>query len=168
MATEILRPNGDSYAGWTRSTGSYNYALVDEAVKDEADYVYTSADLDEDYYELTAPSVIQPTDTINSVTIHAVAKYVTGDRQIYLGYDKGSGAVYSAVKSLTTSYAEYTATFTGITYANLAGLVLVIMAGEESGTVYVCQAWAEVDYTVPSTATFGGGSFHRGVGRGFF
>ena len=151
MATEILRPNGDDYTDWSRSTGSYNYACIDEAVKDEADYIYSSADFDEDDLNLTAPSAIQPTDTINSVTIHAIAKYVTGDRGLYLGYNKGAGAVPGSAKTLTTSYAEYTSTYTGITYANLADLLMIIMSGDSSGTVYVCQAWAVVDYTVPST-----------------
>lgn len=144
MATEILRPINDNGVGWTRSTGAKNYRCVDEASKDESDYVSTSSTGTYDDYDFAAPTTIQPGDTINSVTVFAYAKYVTGDLKLDLGLlDEYVGAV-----ALTTSYALYSATFTGITYSDLGTLYGGFSSGSSgSGTVYVCQCWAEVNFT---------------------
>jgi len=55
----FARPTSDITTGWTPSTGSNHYALIDEATADDADYVYATAASQTDEVQLgalTAPT----------------------------------------------------------------------------------------------------------------
>jgi hypothetical protein len=53
-----LRPSGDSSVQWSRSTGSYNYACVDETVASASDYVYDAGTSGhKDLYDLVNSSL---------------------------------------------------------------------------------------------------------------
>lgn len=146
MTTETLRPDGDTYKNWSRSAGSDNFALIDEAVKDDADYIYATGTYSANGVSLAAPTGIQAGDTIISVTIYAVAKYVSAAQGLYLGYNKGGGAQWASAKTLTGSYAEYSSVFTGFSVSDITNLELYLMSGDGAGAAYVCQAWAVVEY----------------------
>jgi len=48
----ILNPNGDDTITWDRSTGSFNYAVVDDGFEvDDTDYVSTAATPEQDLYD---------------------------------------------------------------------------------------------------------------------
>jgi hypothetical protein len=75
MSVITLRPNSDVSIEFSRSTGSYNYACVDEATLDLNDYVYceiTRAGTTEycDTYGLSLPD--KGSGPINSITVHIV------------------------------------------------------------------------------------------------
>lgn len=48
-----LHPSADYATAWDRSTGSDNYALVDETYPTDSDYVKTSVDAEQDLYDIT-------------------------------------------------------------------------------------------------------------------
>lgn len=145
MAIEILRPIDDNYVEFDRSTGSYNFACIDEASKNESDYVYAGEYMFDEYI-FASPVDIQPDDNINSATVYAYAKRSAGDLKITLGL---SGAFVGEF-DLTTTYTLYSKVFTDITYSDLESGILAGFSTSisGSGTIYVCQAWVEVDYTV--------------------
>ncbi len=116
MTVSTLRPNADVSVGLARSTGSYNYACIDEATEDVTDYVRLALVYDElsetthngsavDRYGF--PNHGSETGIINKVTIKAQAKYsaLTGSSpsaQIKLGVYVNSTAYYASPQNLTT------------------------------------------------------------------
>ncbi|MDD5494287.1 MAG: hypothetical protein PHG36_06435, partial [Dehalococcoidia bacterium] len=100
MAILILRPNGDNSAGCNqqRSSGSYNYACVDEAVYDNTDYncVSTTISPRRDHYDL--PNHSSESGIINKVTVKATAAYTPP------GSGSGSGTLTLSVRVNSTDY----------------------------------------------------------------
>ena len=176
MAILTLRPNGDNAAGCaqTRSTGSYNYACVDEATYDNADYCYVSsaASPRRDHYDL--PDHGTENGPISKVTVKAKSKYAASGG----GSDSGSITLSLRVSgtdyddsghSLSTSEAEYshdwtTNPATGNAWswseidALIAGDVLAAAGSRVDNTdpknpityysnSYDFQFWVEVTYT---------------------
>jgi len=192
MAILTLRPNGDNAAGCaqTRSTGSYNYACVDEATYDNADYCYVSsaASPRRDHYDL--PDHGTENGPISKITVKAKSKYVASGG----GSDSGSITLSLRVSgtdyddsghSLSTSEAEYshdwtTNPATGNAWswseidALIAGDVLAAAGSRVDNTdpknpvtyysnSYDFQFWVEVTYT----ATISPSSISSGAAFGF-
>jgi hypothetical protein len=169
MTTTILRPTSDDSIQLSRSTGSYNYACVDEASEDTADYVYiiVAAKNDPpvtgiDKYGLTDPSL---SGTINSVTVYArmYDPYVSGtsSESVTLGVRIGSTDYYGSDQTLPKdqSFHTYTSQWTtnpntssAWTWTNINDLVGLLKiyynpGSEIPGQVRCSQYYIEVDYT---------------------
>ncbi len=171
MSVLILRPNSDSSVTQRRSTGSDNYALVDEETKDESDYCYVDSNANGgsesllDYYGL--PNHTTESGTINSVTVKVYLKWVP-----IVGVDNFSqyqlrimmgGVAYNSPGTPnaadTTTLYSYTWTVNpnnspnAWTWTNiddlLAGTYLHAgyFSGKNAGRTYNYQLWVEVDYT---------------------
>lgn len=176
MAILILRPNVDNAAGCSqsRSTGSYNYACVDEATYDNADYCYVSsaASPRRDHYDL--PDHSTENSPISKVTVKAKSKYAASGG----GSDSGSITLSLRVSSadyddsghsLTTSEADYShdwttnpATGNAWTWSEIDALIagnVLAAAGSRTDNSdpknpftyytnsYDFQFWVEVTYT---------------------
>lgn len=89
--TTTIYPNGDVSIQLSRSTGSYNYACVDETPPSDTDYVYIEAtnygDNDGwDLYSTNSPSLSSV--TINSVKVSWRAKKSSGTGVIGTGHPR--------------------------------------------------------------------------------
>ncbi len=158
----ILRPNAaGTNTGLTHNTGS-NYACVDETSSDgDATYVYTTSttsgnNAPRDTYNV--PDTTLSGLTIQSITVHIVA------RDTYNGYERpyiligGTGYYPGSYSTLTTSYVEYTNTWTvnpntssAWTWTNINSLEIgVQMYIQYAGFGYAqcTQVWVEVNYAV--------------------
>ena len=154
MTVLALRPNGDYSVALTRSTGSDNYALVDEATLDEADYVYRATNTyATDSYEFSDPSV---SGTINNVTLKAYIRNTgtLGTSYAKLTMNGADGDEITMVGGHSTtlySFAINTNPFTGSawTWQNINDLTAgVRLKGTGTGGQAQCyQLWVEVDYT---------------------
>lgn len=168
MSTLILRPNSDDTQYQNPAmAGGTNYALIDEATKDEADYTYLAATAEGnaqlDLYGF--PDHSSESGTINSVTVKAYLKYIlTGtctNNATFNPSVKISSTTYaSGEQNLTSSTALYSyawttnpATSSAWTWSEIDAL----LAGDyiKNGwvdksnrrTPYKYQLWVEVDYT---------------------
>ncbi len=117
-ATETLRPTTpDITAQCIGSDGNQtdNWDMVNEASSDgDTTYVYASQSTGtaDDVYNTTDSTVIYPWDTINSVAVTVVAKYsVANGKVVPLIRENGTTTAGSS-NTLTSSYAEYTNTWT--------------------------------------------------------
>lgn len=101
-------PTGDSGTNkqWSRSTGTNNYPLVDEANQNgDTDYVYDSTVGDIDTYTFGA---ISPTGGIAAVAVNLCArKDDAGTRQIAEETRQSSTEYTGTTKTLTSSYTFY-------------------------------------------------------------
>ena len=157
MATLTLRPNSDSSVVLDRSTGATNYSCVDEAVKDEADYVRgggTSNNYTTDLYGF--PDHTTEGGAINSIALKCYAKRTYAGEgyqpKIKLGETTYSGSVVSVAASTTLYSQTFTkspATTEAWTWDEIDALVAGIsFRGDTYPTyVYGYQFWVEVDYT---------------------
>jgi hypothetical protein len=165
MATLIIRPDGDGAThNLTCSSGSTHYALVDEAVADDADYVsYTlpggSSGSDVDYYSFPNPSL---SGVINSVKIYARAQRTGAGNGAYIYLYIKDATTESGVTQadLTASWASYTATYTtkpsggAWTWSAISAMQARLGLGVAQGiggtyVAYCSQLYVEVDYTPP-------------------
>jgi hypothetical protein len=162
MSTEILRPNSDDFAQLNRSTGSYNYACVDEATKDEADYV-SALSVSAEVVGLTdrygMPNSAIGEGPISSVVIKAYAKYTGLSATLNLKFHIGGSYYAGSDQNLTTSTALYTRTAatnpaTGVawTWSDIDALIPAFYLAPVSDsktptTAIIYQVWVEVNYT---------------------
>ena len=155
----ILRPNAaGTTTGLSVNTGS-NYAAVDEVSSDsDTTYVYrASATAAFDTYNI--PDTSLSGLTIQSITVHIVAKEQSS---AYGGYARpyirigSTGYSPSSYNSLTTSYVEYTNTWTtnpntsaAWTWANINSLEIGAQMYSYSTSYYArcTQVWVEITYT---------------------
>ncbi|MFA5340310.1 MAG: hypothetical protein WC332_00895 [Clostridia bacterium] len=166
MSTLTLRPTGDgAVLTLTCSAGSDHYALVDEAVADDGDYVYTTGN-GKDYYLLTNHTT--ETESISKITIYARLKkaMVNPANGITAGIGvvvSGSEYLYS-VSGVTESWVEYSrdislnpttsAAWTWTDIDNLSGIVFLSL-GELSGTAYCSHFYVVVtSLALPTIDTF--------------
>ena len=164
MSVLILRPNSDSSVAQTKSTGSYNYALIDETTKDEADYTYNYATKNapattkRDLYGF--PNHTSESGTINSVTIKAYCKGIRGtaynkitfllslDSTVYSGSPQEIGSsttLYSA--SWNSNPAGGSWSWTNIDDLLAGDDLYTLGSPSGDGYTYKYQLWVEVDYT---------------------
>ncbi len=85
MATLILRPNSDNVSGLFKSIGSNEYALIDESVKDEADFVFSYLATNGNVEQKSIygfPNHTTESGTITSVTVRGYysGTYINGLR----------------------------------------------------------------------------------------
>jgi len=91
---QVLMPDGDSSVQWTPSTGSDNYATVDEVPLSDTDYLETSTDGHKDL--LTLEDFDGTDRTIAGVTKFVRAWKTTADAQtLYNGVNSGSTESYT-------------------------------------------------------------------------
>lgn len=155
MSTEIIRPSGaGSSTQLTPSAGS-NYACVDEATKNESDYVQTSYTVDykKDLYAFGNPAGISAGDVINSVTVNAYIASTNGSYNIMAKLCCNS-AEGSEIVTRSTSYVLRSKTWTtngGVawTLADLNSLEagIAMMSSGVAAYARCCQVWVEIDYT---------------------
>jgi hypothetical protein len=83
-----MRPSGDAVPNdWTPSTGSDNYALVDDTDVDETDYVDATATGDDDHYDLTP---LDGVSTVHGVRFDVACEVVDGTPNLHIGCDNGT------------------------------------------------------------------------------
>jgi hypothetical protein len=75
---DVLAPTSDSAAGWTRSTGTTNFSLIDDAgpTVDTSDFVSTSAVSTTDTYGMA--DISHSPTTIYAVGVHALGRKDSG------------------------------------------------------------------------------------------
>jgi hypothetical protein len=158
MASTIVRPNGDDSIEFSRSTGSYNYGCVDEAVASDTDYVYCELDtMHLDYYDTyDIPTISKSSGTINSVKVHIRAKCDTSGRASIDAWLNGDE--HPTLQSITTSFVNYSFEWTinpdtgdPWTWDEVASLLTVGIEAHQAwelnaGTFFVSQVYVEVDY----------------------
>lgn len=145
-----FRPTSDasiSVGGWTASTGTDIFAMIDEAVASDTDYTYTPAGGGGAYFGMgfNLPSNI----TINSIKIYARGKYAGTGTTFTLGFGGGGEA-----ETLTTSFSDVSHLFTvnpadsqPFEYSDLASLTPGFYANNSGASVTtVSQMYVEVDY----------------------
>ncbi len=163
MATETLRPNGNSQTQLMNSSGNYinNYTYVDESVTNDSDYVYsvTSIVWVTDLYALP-DTAIPAGSTINSITFYARFREGDGGNDYAkFAYKSGGTVYYSSAPNITTSFATYSwvqntnqETSAAWTIDDINALTAGIsLFGAQVGkysTVGQCsQFWLVIDYT---------------------
>ena len=114
LETRYGRPISDIQAQWTPSTGSDNYAMLDEASADDADYVYTTGAA-VDVYKCTSMDLSGATTP--QITLRVPTGF-TPSGQITLGLYEGnplvSGTLIAELEVPTPAAGtEYTHTLTG-------------------------------------------------------
>jgi hypothetical protein len=153
----ILRPSAaGTTTGLSVNTGS-NYAATDETSSDgDTTYVYRSSTT------AAYDTYIVPDTTLSGLTIQSITVHIVARENTYNGYARpyiligGTGYYPSSYNFLTTSYAEYTNTWTtnpntstSWTWANINSLEIgVQMYAQYSTYAPRCtQAWVEIIYT---------------------
>jgi hypothetical protein len=83
-----MRPTADATPNdWTPSTGSDNFALVDDTDVDQTDYVDATTTGDDDHYTLGS---LQNTDTVHAMRIDVACEAVDGTPTLHIGFDDGT------------------------------------------------------------------------------
>lgn len=83
-----MRPSADAVPNdWTPSTGSDNYALVDDTDVDETDYVDATTSGDDDHYDLTP---LEGVSVVHGVRFDVACEAVDGTPNIHIGCDNGT------------------------------------------------------------------------------
>lgn len=167
MSTLTLRPNADgSTLQLTCSTGSSHYALVDEAVADDSDYVYWSGATDGQKTDsLSLPNHTTESGTISKVTIYVRAQFASGhyylSGQLFDSGEENNLAYFYIdwmVWEIPDPFSTYSHDFTtnehthsAWTWDDIDGLRLGIgLTGGIVGAVgKISQAYIVVDYTPP-------------------
>lgn len=106
--SQILVPISDVNSGWTCSTGTLRYPLIDEVSYDDADYINTSA---VSMYEAKLTSARIPKNRANHMIL-VRASASTSERSVGIYLYQGSTAIVSKNFTLTTSFSTYTYTLT--------------------------------------------------------
>jgi len=84
----LLSPSSDDTPNdWGRSTGSDNYALIDEQDWDTTDYVEATSNGDDDHYGLTTLGSV---DEIHALQIEVVCEATDGTPNLHIGFDNGT------------------------------------------------------------------------------
>lgn len=167
QASVVLLPEANGmYNDWYSVGDSSNYQCVDEysAHNGDTDYIESGTAWWQDWFEIDNHT--SETGTISSVTVYAVAKYffVGGETEpqspssmtIMIGNASIRGMEYvdSDVKSLTSSYVEYSYTFTTDMYGDtwtwemIDKLQIGVNVSESpvDEVVRCTQMYAEIDY----------------------
>lgn len=162
MATETLRPNGNSQTQLINSSDNYtnNYTYVDESVTNDSDYVCseTSAAWATDLYALP-DTAIPEGSTINSITFYArFCEEDGGNDYAKFAYKSGGTVYYSSAPNITTSFATYSwvqntnqKTSAAWTIDDInaltAGISLYGVGGKNPVFGQCSQFWLVIDYT---------------------
>ena len=158
MATETLRPNGNSQTELINSSfdSTNNYTYVDESVTNDSDYVcsITSAVWATDLYALP-DTAIPAGSTINSITFYArFCEEDGGNDYAKFAYKSGGTVYYSSAPNITTSFATYSweqntnqKTSAAWTIDDINALTAGISLYYWKATGRCSQFWLVIDYT---------------------
>lgn len=161
MATVTLRPASNNSVQHNPIGATNNWECVDDITSDDdTTYVFYTNDSATDHYNAES-NTIGASDTINSVTIYAVAKLITArlaERSIEMTV---SSTVVGGANPLTSSYATYSYTTTtnpttGVawTKSNIDSLVFGFRTTSAlSGRGYITQSYVIVDYTPAASSS---------------
>jgi hypothetical protein len=161
MATETLRPNGNSQTELINSSDddTNNYTYVDESVTNDSDYVRsgTSAAWVTDLYALP-DTAIPAGSTINSITFYARFREGDGGNDYAkFAYKSGGTVYYSSAPNITTSFTTYSwvqntnqKTSAAWTIDDInaltAGISLYWAGGAGAPGGWCSQFWLVIDY----------------------
>jgi hypothetical protein len=163
MPTETLRPNASGDSTQLAPVGdSPNYKCVDEAVSDgDSTYVQSSTENPNpllDLYGIEDTS-IPAGSTINSVTVYILCRSTspTYRATFRAALKKAGGTVqYGGAVFPSTTYTLYSASFTGISQADLNNLQIGVEITSGSNellyTGRCTQVYVVIDYTPPAVA----------------
>jgi hypothetical protein len=160
--TLTIRPDGQgNYATWsaTGCTAANGYQCVDESTLNTSDYVYASSTNKKESFSFSSTGLASA--TINSVALHYNAKYYATNKNKMQPMIRISGTDYlGSVLTLTSSYADYSQTYTTSPATGSAwtiGQVDALEAGmttySSNGGAYDAQVYAVVDYTLADTCS---------------
>ena len=171
MATEILRPTGSPVEGWPTviPEKSSHYAVLDEAVLDEADYIQADDDYGDeagytDTFTIPDCSVLQAGDTVASIQLfmQADATGSSGGRLIDVLITNSDGTVSDLVALASAGSELVSATFTVDSLAaawtlakinDITGIeIRPMISGKDANDDYwaVYQLYLQINYTVAS------------------
>lgn len=105
---DAVYPTADgNYTGWTPSTGTDHYALVDDTTPNESDYVSSSTAAEQDSYTMGNPETLA-SEIIYGVQVSVAAlKDDAGSRSIKVGVRSGTTDSVSGAQALSTTQAYY-------------------------------------------------------------
>jgi hypothetical protein len=93
FSAAILRPESDVTSDWTPSTGSDNYAMVDDGIEHDGDTTYNEADTvgESDLFELEDTG-LDPAEVVYAAQLVMVSKNIgPGTGSIAMNIDDGGG-----------------------------------------------------------------------------
>lgn len=104
-----MRPTSDATPNdWTPSTGSDNYALVDDTDVDETDYVDATTTGDDDHFGLSA---LENVSTVHCARVDVACVAVDGTPTLHIGFDDGTADEQSMGVVATGSTQNFQQTF---------------------------------------------------------
>lgn len=117
--TQYMRPSSDINTGWSCSTGTARYALIDETSASDSDYIYTNAD--GAYQECKLSKPFTPLASGEGVLrFRAKRDVLGGEITITPSIRCGSTVIKTgSAVSPATSYTEYTLTLSSAEMGNI-------------------------------------------------
>lgn len=153
MSDLILRPNGDNTVALTPSSGSNNYAMVDESsADDDSSYVYTSSG-GKDKYDL--PNHSSESGTISNVRVswrsknqsallaNVAADIIVGGSE-YLGTNQNQSSSYA---NYYYDWANNPKTSSAWSWSDIDALIAGVYVTALLGEVRVTQVYITVTFT---------------------
>lgn len=144
--TQYMRPSSDINTGWSCSTGSARYALIDETSASDSDYIYTINN--NTYQECKLSEPITPITSGEGVLRFRAKKNNSNTGKITPSIRLGNSAIKTgSAVDLTTAYAEYTVELTSIEAENItdwSDVRVRFLSTLSSNAVYVSWAVLEV------------------------
>ena len=167
MATEILRPTGSPVEGWPTviPEKSSHYAVLDEAVLDEADYIQADDDYGDeagytDTFTIPDCSVLQAGDTVQSIQVFVqTAVAGSSSKELHIGIASGVVGVVDQIGIATGLYSADFAVdgasnpWTLATINDISGIIIrPLVSGKDSDndTWIIYQLYLQINYTVAS------------------
>ena len=153
--TQYMRPASDINSSFVCSTGSARYALIDEVVADDADYIYEQ--YTNEYQECKFNTPAQ-TPNAGTATLRFRAKKANSNTgKITPSVRLGSSAIKTgSAVDLTTSYNEYILELNSIEAGNItdwSDVRVRFLSTLSSNTVYV--SWAVLEVQSPPDLCIG-------------
>lgn len=151
----ILRPDNDGHENdWTPTSGSDNYAMVDEVVTNDSDYVLVTSGNQEDYWELENTGA---NGAISYVEIWIRTMHTNGNEefQICIADEGGTEECTSDKLDYTTFTDDFwnlstnPITSTSWTFSHINNLEIGVKSrsiGGFNGEARTSQAWAVINY----------------------
>lgn len=144
--TQYLRPVSDINLNFVCSSGTARYALIDEVIPDDADYIYEK--YTNEYQECKFSSPAQTPNNGTATLRFRAKKNNSNTGKITPSIRLGNSAIKTgSAVDLTTAYAEYTVELTSIEAENItdwSDVRVRFLSTLSSNTVYVSWAVLEV------------------------
>ena len=116
--TQYMRPSSDINTGWTCSTGSDRFALIDEETYSDSDYIYANS---ANYQECKLSEPLTPVTSGEGVLrFRAIRSALGSEITITPSIRCGSTVIKTgSAVSPATSYTEYTLTLSSAEMGNI-------------------------------------------------